>query len=272
MAEIASLVPVANKNSTWPDLLGISLVERLTELVQSWSVSVALASTLSSSATPAELATARNQERRGRRVLHVDYGIALLSAVTVAATIIGLSLFTVATEWKDGPVAIGIAAVLASLFLTVDDPTVPVRSFVVRNFVAVVAATFYVFAILEVIDGFLPLAAALLPILFVIGFFLSSRLTFSKRAPCRRGIFRRSRLSTNLHPGFRNICQPEPSSGHRSSLKSRRRQHDESIARRGAWLIASSARVGAISLRFAALDNSHHGTYGRAECSIGWVC
>ena len=187
MTEIASLAPVANKNSTWPDMLGISLVERLTELVQSWSLCVALASTLSGSATPAELAIARNQERRGHRVLHVDHGIALLSAVTVAATIIGLGLFAIATEWEDGPVAIGLAAVLASLFLSADDPTSPVRSFVVWSFVAIVAATFYVFAILEVIDGFLPLAAALLPILFAIGFFLSSPAHFLKALPVAVG-------------------------------------------------------------------------------------
>jgi uncharacterized membrane protein YccC len=187
LVEIASLAPVANKDSTWPDMLGISLVERLTELVRSWSVCVALASTLSGSATPVELAIARNQESRGHRVLHVDHGIALLSAVTVATTIVGLGLFTIAAEWNDGPVAIGIAAVLASLFLSADDPTSSVRSFAVWNFVAIVAATFYVFAILEVIDGFPPLAAALLPILFVIGFFLSSPAHFHKALPIAVG-------------------------------------------------------------------------------------
>src|SRR6202023_1357738 len=102
---IASLAPVADDNSTWPDVLETSLVERLTELVRSWSACVALASTLSGSASPAELAVARNQERRGHRALHVDHGMAALSAVTVAATIAGLGVFTIATEWTGGPVA-----------------------------------------------------------------------------------------------------------------------------------------------------------------------
>jgi uncharacterized membrane protein YccC len=105
------------------------------------------------------------------RSLHVDRGIAALSALVAAASIIGLAIFTVATRWESGPLAIGITAVLCSLFAAADDPTPMARTLTIWFVIAFPLSALYEFAILPAIDGFVSLGAVLFAILVPIGYF-----------------------------------------------------------------------------------------------------
>jgi uncharacterized membrane protein YccC len=92
---------------------------------------------------------------------HRDVGMALLSAVAVAICLSSSTLFWIASGWSDGMTFTQISGVLCCLLATMDDPVPAMRKFVGVTIGAVVAAFVYGFAVLPMIDGFLPLAAAL---------------------------------------------------------------------------------------------------------------
>jgi uncharacterized membrane protein YccC len=167
--EIQELAPPLHPECTWADLLLTNLAERLTELVESWNASLTLTAALLDPRKQ-NITAVRSLLGAGRpRPLHVDRGIALLSAVVAAASIIALAIFTVATRWESGPLAIGITAVLCSLFAAADDPTPMARTLTVWFLVAFPLSVLYEFAILPAVDGFVMLGAVLFPILFSIG-------------------------------------------------------------------------------------------------------
>ncbi len=92
---------------------------------------------------------------------HRDVGMALLSAVAVAICLSSSTLFWIASGWSDGMTLTQISGVLCCLLATMDDPVPAMRKFVGVTIGAFVAAFVYGFAVLPMIDGFLPLAAAL---------------------------------------------------------------------------------------------------------------
>lgn len=92
---------------------------------------------------------------------HRDVGMALLSAVTVAICLSSSTFSWIASGWSDGMTFAQISGVLCCLLATMDDPVPAMRKFVEVTIGAVVAAFVYGFAVLPLIDGFVPLAAAL---------------------------------------------------------------------------------------------------------------
>lgn len=169
--DIQELAPPLHPECTWADLLLTSLTDRLAELVESWNAGLILTAAMRDPSKQS-ITAARTLLGAGRpRALHVDRGIAALSGLIAAACIIGLAIFTVATRWESGPLAIGITAVLCSLFAAADDPTPMARTLTVWFVVAFPISVLYEFAILPAIDGFVSLSAVLFPILLTIGFF-----------------------------------------------------------------------------------------------------
>jgi uncharacterized membrane protein YccC len=169
--DIHELAPPLHPGCTWADLLLNNLTERLAELVESWNASLILTAALRDPSKQNITAVRPLLGASRPRPLHVDRGIALLSAVVAAASIGALAIFTVATRWESGPLAIGIAAVVCSLFAAADDPTPMARTLTVWFIIAFPLAVLYEFAILPAVDGFVMLGAVLFPILFPIGLF-----------------------------------------------------------------------------------------------------
>jgi uncharacterized membrane protein YccC len=171
--DIRELAPPLHPECTWADLLLTNLADRLAELVETWNASLILTAAMRDPSTQ-NIAAARSLLGAGRpRSLHVDHGIAALSALVTAASIIGLAIFTVATRWESGPVAIGFTAVLCSLFAAADDPTPMARTMTVWFVVAFPLAVLCEFAVLPAVDGFVSLGAVLFPVLVTIGFFFA---------------------------------------------------------------------------------------------------
>jgi uncharacterized membrane protein YccC len=173
IGDTENLKPHLRPESTWSDLLMASLAGRLIELIQTWAECLALREALHNPARQPAASLRLLPGLRQSRPLHIDRGIATLSALVAAATIIGLSIFTIAVHWESGPVAIGIAAVTCSLFAGADDPTPMAKTLTVWFAIAFPVAVFYEFAILPSIDGFVMLAAVLFPVIFTIGYFFA---------------------------------------------------------------------------------------------------
>ncbi|NLS18597.1 FUSC family protein [Rhizobium sp. P40RR-XXII] len=92
---------------------------------------------------------------------HRDIGMALLSALAVAICLATTTFFWIASGWADGMTFAQISGVLCCLLATMDDPVPAMRKFIHVTIGSAVAAFVYGFAILPMIDGFVPLAATL---------------------------------------------------------------------------------------------------------------
>jgi uncharacterized membrane protein YccC len=175
--ECEAATPIAGPQSSWSDLLAISLTHRLAQLVGAWrdcvelhalvrqpqqAPSVRLVSGLASS-----LATST------ARKLHIDHGLALWSALAAALAMLFCAGFAMITEWPAGIASIGIACALCSLFAAMDDPTPIQQRMLQWSLYSIPIAAFYIFAVLPAIDGFGELALVMLPLFVAIGAFLA---------------------------------------------------------------------------------------------------
>ena len=171
VVELQAAAPELGASASWSDILTSTLVERLSELVRNWEACVRLAEQVRQ---PVQAPWVRKTWPRAKaRSLHVDFGVALRPALTVAATIICGGAFTVLTHWESGPLAVGLASVICALFASANDPIAIARAFVVGFIISFPVALLYAFTILPMIDGFVMLAAALFPFLFICGLLLT---------------------------------------------------------------------------------------------------
>jgi uncharacterized membrane protein YccC len=168
-ARCREMTPVIAGQVDWPALLRTSLLVRLEELIQALQDSRDLArfiagETAASARTDALLAMPR------QRRLHLDHGMAALSALALAAAVISCCALWIATGWPEGAVAATMAAVFCSFYAAQDDPSPAIVGFLVWSLAALPLAALYLFAILPAIDGFPMLVLALAPAMLLIGY------------------------------------------------------------------------------------------------------
>ncbi|MFC7473135.1 FUSC family protein [Dankookia sp. GCM10030260] len=150
----------AEAGETWPGLLREGLLARLHELVETWSLALALepgAATLG--ATPRAAAAPVTS-------IHTDPLLVGLTGLAAVLAILACNLAWVATGWPEGGTATMMAAVATAMFAQLDDPAPAIARFIGWTLFAVVAAAVYLFAVLPSIDGF-PLLAFALAVLYL---------------------------------------------------------------------------------------------------------
>jgi uncharacterized membrane protein YccC len=161
-------------SSPWREVLVASLVQRLEELVRAWDDGLQLIDLLRH---PEQAPNARARAilaDTSERDLHVDHGLAAYYAFAAAVAVVLTAVFAAATGWPQGASAVGIAAAGSSVFAFADDPRPLQRTFLVWTFVSIPAAALYCFAVLPAVDGFVPLALALLPLFFGTALYLAT--------------------------------------------------------------------------------------------------
>jgi uncharacterized membrane protein YccC len=144
---------------SWEALLLANVTRNLRDVVEVSSACQSLRDALNE----------QNAARAARRVSspdpvpppHRDIGMASLSALTVAICLSTSTAFWIASGWTDGMTFAQISGVLCCLLATMDDPVPTMRKFAEVTSGSVLAAFVYGFVILPVIDGFMPLVAAL---------------------------------------------------------------------------------------------------------------
>lgn len=144
---------------SWESLLLVNVARNLRDIVEVSRACQSLRDALKKD----------NAARAARRVaspdpiarLHRDIGMASLSALTVAICLATSTVFWIASGWTDGMTFAQISGVVCCLLATMDDPVPTMRKFVEVTSGSVLSAFVYGFAILPVIDGFMPLVAAL---------------------------------------------------------------------------------------------------------------
>jgi uncharacterized membrane protein YccC len=151
----------------WQGLLEQTVITNIDELVLALEDCRALARALEHPETHLPAQLEHETATTGRRFLHRDRGLALLSAGAAAlATLTGCFLW-IESAWPEGTVAAQFAAIGCSLFATLDKPAKVISAAVIGILVALPFGAVYQFAIIPRIDGFASLALVLSPILLL---------------------------------------------------------------------------------------------------------
>jgi uncharacterized membrane protein YccC len=167
--ECAGAMPDTGPQASGTDVITISLLARLPELIDSWRGCLELATLMRNPSSTRTRGVRASIAGLGAKPLHVDHGTAALSALTAACAISICCAFWIATAWPQGAVATGFVAVICSLFAALDDPT-PTMSTLTAGIVASIPiAALYQFAVLPAIDGYVALVVCLAPPLLFFG-------------------------------------------------------------------------------------------------------
>lgn len=171
----AALEPATGSDMPWRDMLLLSLLSRLSALIAAHRDCRDLYDQMGThSRKPVTPRVGELLEGRRDREMHRDYGGALRGAIGAFLTvIIGCALW-IGSGWHDGGTAVMMAGVFLALFSSLDNLVAPLKAFMVGTFLATILGAIYGYAILPRLDGFPMLAAAMAPMLLLLGAMLAS--------------------------------------------------------------------------------------------------
>jgi uncharacterized membrane protein YccC len=169
-----ALVDAGQPDLTSGQLLVIGAMERLAELLDTWSECLALSAQLEDPTRVPHDATRRRLASASPRTLHVDHRLAASSALAAALAVGIAGTLCWALGWDQGASSIGAAAMCSSLFAFLDDPRPILKVVVLAIALAVPAAALYVFAVFPALDGYVGLAAALAPFFFMSALYMGT--------------------------------------------------------------------------------------------------
>ncbi len=144
----------------WNGLLAHNFTARLRDLVQIWGDCLSLRQDIESGSRH-DLRWKRFGTSFDRTPIHRDYGMAIHSGVSVIlATCIATAIW-IYTAWPQGSAAAMMAGVLCCIFATMDDPAPAMLKFLNVAIITAIVAFVFEFALMPLIHGYVPLAAAL---------------------------------------------------------------------------------------------------------------
>ncbi|KQQ88606.1 FUSC family protein [Massilia sp. Leaf139] len=187
-AAIDALTPAASRHADWRDLLQVNLAARLRALVDVCVDTQALRRHIGAGTAGMLPQAAYHLPPVKPQALHLDHGMALVSAAAaVIATLAGCA-FWIATGWPAGAAVPMMAAVMSCFFATQDDPVPFIRGFLVWTIYSVPVSAFYLLAVLPAIHSFEMLVLACAPAFLLLGVLIARPATFGKAMPFMFGI------------------------------------------------------------------------------------
>ena len=169
----AAALPQTGPASSWDDLMLVNLLARLDELIEYWQECLELAALTRDPSAPQDRGLRAILKQRAAKPLHRDHGMAALSALAAGVAMLACSAFWIATAWPQGATAVGLVAVICSLFATFDDPTPVMSTFMTGVIASIPLAGLYQFGIFPALDGYTLLALSLAPALIPIGILMA---------------------------------------------------------------------------------------------------
>lgn len=187
-AAIDALTPSARRNADWSELLQMNLGARLRALVDVCADTQALRAHIGAGTAGTLPAAAYDLPTVKPQALHLDHGMALMSAAAaVIATLAGCVLW-ILSGWPAGAAMPMMAAVMSCFFATQDDPVPFIKGFLVWTIYSVPVSAFYLLAVLPAIHSFEMLVLACAPAFLLLGVFIARPATFGKAMPFMFGI------------------------------------------------------------------------------------
>lgn len=187
-AAIDALAPAPSRHANWLELVQLNLAARLRALVDAGVETQTLRRHIGAGAAGALPLEARHLPGVPAHALHLDRGMALVSALAaIIATLAGCA-FWIATGWPSGAAVPMMAAVMSCFFATQDDPVPFIKSFLVWTIYSVPLSAFYLLAVLPAIHSFEMLVLACAPVFLLLGVLIARPATFGKAMPFMFGI------------------------------------------------------------------------------------
>jgi uncharacterized membrane protein YccC len=160
----------AQQPTPWGRALRIGLAGRLEELVDGWTACARLRLDIDEGLKGA--APLRRTAALGSRVLHRDYGMALLSALAAVIAICLCGAFWIVTGWPMGSAATMMAAVFCCFFATMDDPVPAIHGFLKWTLWSIPISALYVLVLMPTVQDFGMLVVICAPLFLLLGFYL----------------------------------------------------------------------------------------------------
>lgn len=187
-AAIDELAPSPARDAGWLELVQLNLAARLRALVDVCVEAQTLRHHIGLGTAGALPLEARHLAGVPAAALHLDRGMALVSALAaIIATLAGCA-FWIITGWPSGAAMPMMAAVMSCFFATQDDPVPFIKGFLVWTVYSVPLSAFYLLAVLPAIHGFETLILVCAPVFLVLGVLIARPTTFGKAMPFLFGI------------------------------------------------------------------------------------
>jgi uncharacterized membrane protein YccC len=120
--------------------------------------------------------------------LHLDYGMAALSAFAAVVAVLLCCAFWILSGWPAGATAPMMCAVLCCFFSTQDDPVPFIKSFLSWTVYSIPASALYLLVILPAVHGFEMLVLVCAPMFLLLGVLLARPSTFGRAMPFLFGV------------------------------------------------------------------------------------
>ncbi len=169
--------PTLDASSCWVDIMTVSLMIRLRELIDVAVDTRMLRRALAEHQAVLPRALAFDPAAGVVPQQHRDHAMATLSALGVALTIALCSSFWIGTGWPDGASAPMLASVACCFFASRDDPVPAILQFANWTFVAVVIMAIYQFALFPMAHDFEILVLLLAPSFLLFGVLIAMPAT-----------------------------------------------------------------------------------------------
>ncbi|SFO94920.1 Uncharacterized membrane protein YccC [Variovorax sp. OK605] len=167
----ATAAGTAAQPTPWGRALRIGLAGRLEELVDGWTACAQLRLDIDEGLKGA--APLRRTAALGSRVLHRDYGMALLSALAAVIAICLCGAFWIITGWPSGSAAPMMAAVFCCFFATMDDPVPAIHGFLKWTLWSIPVSALYVLVLMPTVQDFGMLALICAPLFLLLGVYMA---------------------------------------------------------------------------------------------------
>ncbi|UAK23097.1 FUSC family protein [Sphingomonas nostoxanthinifaciens] len=168
-----ALEPTLDAPEGWAQLVRLSLLDRLADLIETHATVRQLRNRLVRGASSGSPTASIRPRDAARRVLHRDHWMALRAAATTSLTVIAGCTFWIVTAWPDGATAVVSAAIICALFSHLDAPLRAARRVFHGTIGAAIVAGLCAFVLMPRATDFVILCLVLSPFLFLLGWLLA---------------------------------------------------------------------------------------------------
>lgn len=166
---LTALTPEIGPAADWHDVLMISLVNRLRELVDGFDRCLALRHDIRDGLAGTPRKSGRPARLEFGAVMHRDHGLALWSALAAGLAVSICSIFWIQTSWTNGSTAVMMAAIFSCFFAAQDNPVPGIMMFLRYTIYSIPISALYLLGILPAVHSFEMLAFVMAPVPLMLG-------------------------------------------------------------------------------------------------------
>lgn len=169
---LTALSPGLGAAASWHDMLMVSLINRLRELIDGYDRCLALRDDIHDGLAGAPRQSGRPARLGSGRVMHRDYGLALLSALAAGLAVSVCCVFWIQTSWTNGATAAMMAAIFSCFFAAQDNPVPGIMLFLRYTIYSIPLSALYLLGILPAVHSFEMLVLVMAPVALALGIML----------------------------------------------------------------------------------------------------